>query len=176
MRDYRHNWIVLVAALALIGCGEDGTGTGGAGGTAGTGGTAGAGGSAGMGGTGGAGGTANTAPEATIIDPASDSGTSNNDYVYDGFDDPSGLWYKDLTVEGLGEDAEDGTLSGGSLQWKTDQTSIQAEVLGIGTNPTFRLYSDDCFGTTHVITLEVTDSDGATTISEPRTIFIWTLC
>ncbi|MGB5703724.1 MAG: hypothetical protein WBM48_12970 [Polyangiales bacterium] len=39
-----------------------------------------------------------------------------------------------------------------------------------------RLYLDDCFGTTHVITLEVTDSDDETTVSEPRTLMIWTLC
>ena len=170
MKHYRRHLIALLAAVALVGCGEEATGSAGSGGM---GGTAGTGGSAGMGGTGG---TANTSPEATIIDPASDSGTSNNDYVYDGYDDGLGLWYKDLTVEGLGEDAEDGTLSGAALEWKTDQTGIQDELLGTGTNPTFRLYSDDCFGTTHVITLEVTDSNGATTVSAPRTIFIWTLC
>ncbi|MDH3483781.1 MAG: hypothetical protein OEM16_06090 [Myxococcales bacterium] len=87
-----------------------------------------------------------------------------------------GLWYKDVTVEGLGEDAEDGTLTGASLEWKTNQTGIQAELLGTGTNPILRLYSNVCTGTEHIIVLEVTDSDGATTISAPRTLFIWTLC
>jgi hypothetical protein len=53
---------------------------------------------------------------------------------------------------------------------------VQAEVIGTGENPTVRLYSNNCFGITHVITLEVTDSDGVTTTSEPRTLFIWTLC
>ena len=81
-----------------------------------------------------------------------------------------------MTLEGLGTDDEDGSLTGDSLVWKTDQTGVQAEVLGTGENPTVRLYSDDCFGTTHVITLEVTDSDGGTTVSEPRTLMIWTLC
>jgi hypothetical protein len=65
-----------------------------------------------------------------------------------------GLWYKDVTLEGRGIDDEDGMLTGDALVWKTDQTGVQAEVLGTGENPTVRLYSDDCFGTEHVITLE----------------------
>lgn len=81
-----------------------------------------------------------------------------------------------MTFEGLGADTEDGTLTGASLVWKTDQTAVQEEVLGTGTNPTLRLYSNNCFGITHIIVLEVTDGDGATTTSEPRTLFIWTLC
>jgi hypothetical protein len=119
---------------------------------------------------------ANSAPEATIVEPSMDSGSSNPDYAYDGYDDGMALWYKDVTLEGLGEDVEDGTLTGDALVWKTDQTELQAEVLGTGENPTVRLYSDDCFGTTHIITLEVTDSDDETTASEPRTLMIWTLC
>ena len=131
---------------------------------------------AGAGGAGGAGGSDNTPPEATIIDPDSDSGTSNPNYTYDGFDDGMQLWYLDLSVEGLGEDVEDGTLTGDSLIWKTNRTDIQPEVLGTGENPTIRLYSDDCFGAEHEIQLEATDSDAETTVSEPRTLFIWTLC
>lgn len=125
---------------------------------------------------GGTGGMANSPPEATIVEPASDSGTSNIDCVYDDFDSDLDLWYKDVTFEGLGADTEDGTLTGASLVWKTDQTGVQEEVLGTGTNPTLRLYSNNCFGITHTVVLEVTDGDGATTTSEPRTLFIWMLC
>lgn len=129
-----------------------------------------------MGGVGGAGGGTNSPPEASIVAPAADSGNSNPDYAYDGYDDDLALWYKDVTLEGLGTDDEDGSLTGDSLVWKTDQTEVQEAVLGTGENPTVRLYSDDCFGTTHVVTLEVTDSDDETTVSEPRTLMIWTLC
>jgi hypothetical protein len=87
-----------------------------------------------------------------------------------------GLWYLDVSVRGLGEDAEDGMLTGDSLIWTTNRTDIQSEVLGTGENPTITLYSDDCFGVEHEIRLEATDSDGETTVSEPRTLFIWTLC
>ena len=131
---------------------------------------------AGAGGEGGAGGSANTPPEATIIDPDSDSGIDNPNYTYDGFDADMQLWYLDLSVEGRGEDAEDGTLTGDSLVWKTNRTDIQPEVLGTGESPTIRLYSDECVGAEHEIRLEATDSDEETTVSEPRTLLIWTLC
>lgn len=177
--------VALVAAGALVGC-TDASSGGGAGGAAGSGGAAGMGGAGGVGGTagigggaggmGGVGGGANSPPEATIVEPSMDSGTNNADYAYDDFDSGMSLWYKDVTLEGLGTDEEDGTLTGDSLVWKTNQTGVQAEVLGTGENPTVRLYSDDCFGTTHVITLEVTDGDDETTASEPRTLMIWTLC
>lgn len=49
-------------------------------------------------------------------------------------------------------------------------------MLGTGENPTVRLYSDDCFGTKHIIVLEASDTDGQTTASETRRLFIWTLC
>lgn len=180
--------LLIVTAFVAASCSDDsnggGTGgtagSGGTGGTAGVGGMGGAGGAAGVGGIGGAGGTggmvSNTPPEATIIAPASDSGTDNPSYVYDGFDSTLGLWYLDVDLEGMGSDAEDGVLTGTSLLWKTNQTTIQPEELGTGTNLTVRLYSDDCFGVEHAITLEVTDSDGETTVSEPRLLFIWTLC
>ena len=100
----------------------------------------------------------------------------NPSYAYDDFDDAFGLWYKDIELEGTGVDAEDGTLTGASLAWTTNQTGIQPAELGSGTNLTVRLYSDDCFGVEHVITLTVTDSEGLMTMSEPRRIFIWTLC
>lgn len=168
----------MMATLGCMACTDVGSpgGSAGMGGSAGIGGSGGMGGSAGMGGAGGMGGSDNTPPEASIVDPASDSGTDNSDYVYDGFDAGMALWYKDVTLEGLGTDAEDGTLTGAALEWKTNQTGIQNELLGTGTNPAVRLYSDECTGTEHIIVLEVTDSDGETTISEPRTLLIWTLC
>ena len=181
MKRYRPQLIALLAAGALVACGGGSTGSGGTGGTAGAGGTGGMGGAAGMGGTAGAGGTGgtggtNSPPEATIVAPASDSGTDNPDYVYDGFDSTLNLWYLDVTLEGLGTDAEDGTLTGAALVWKTNQTGVQNEVLGTGVNLTVRLYSDVCTGIEHVIQLEVTDSNGQTTTSLPRTLLIWTLC
>lgn len=183
--------LAFIAALAVAACSSDSNGEG-SGGTAGNGGAAGiggdggaagmagVGGAAGVGGIGGAagmGGTGgNTPPEATIVAPASDSGNNNSSYVYDDFDSDLGLWYLDVELEGMGSDAEDGTLTGSSLVWKTNQTTIQSEELGTGSNLTVRLYSDDCFGVEHEITLEATDSDGETTVSEPRRLFIWTLC
>lgn len=116
------------------------------------------------------------APEAIILSPASDSGPNDPEYAYTGYDSALGLWYTDIPVQGLGFDPEDGTLSGGSLVWKTNRTDIQAEVLGTGENLTIRLYSNDCFGVEHVIQLEVTDSDGQVSIPATRIITIWTLC
>ncbi|MFW2390689.1 MAG: hypothetical protein ACN4G0_20310 [Polyangiales bacterium] len=185
---YRPLLFALVAAVAVLACtdvppspgGTGGTGgtagDGGAGGTGGVGGSGGVGGMGAIGGVGGAGGTANTPPEATIVEPAADSGSSNLDYIYDGYDSDLELWYKDIELVGTGVDMEDGTLTGAALQWKTNQTEVQDESIGTGENPTVRLYSDDCFGTTHVITLEVTDGDGASTTSEPLTLMIWQLC
>lgn len=148
--------------------GDAGAGGGGVGGDAGAGGMGG-------GGTAGGGGS-NNAPEATIVTPASDSGVNDDIYAYDGFDDDLDLWYTDVDLEGVGQDEEDGTLSGSALVWKTNQTVLQEEVLGTGTNPTVRLYSDECFGVEHIIVLEVTDSEDETTSSSSRSIKIWTLC
>lgn len=169
-KQYRHYLIALVAAGALVAC-TDVAEPGGTAGSGGMGGDAGAGGG-GMGGGGGA----NVAPEATIVAPASDSGVNDEFYAYDAFDSDLDLWYTDVVLEGLGQDEEDGTLSGAALVWKTNRTDIQEEMLGTGTNPTVRLYSDECTGVEHVITLEATDSDDETTSSAPRSIRIWTLC
>ncbi|MGB5351935.1 MAG: hypothetical protein WBN10_20160 [Polyangiales bacterium] len=175
-KPYRHYLFALVAAVTLVACtdvGETGgtAGGGGMGGGAGEGG----GGMGGMGGMGGDGGT-NTSPEATIVAPASDSGVNDEVYAYDGFDSDLGLWYTDVDLEGLGQDEEDGMLSGDALVWKTNRTDLQEELLGTGTNPTVRLYSDECVGVEHIIRLEATDSDDAATTSAPRSIRIWTLC
>lgn len=162
---------LLALALGIAGCGNGGGDRedGGTGGTPGDSGTDAASDAS-------ADASSNTPPQATIIAPATDSGTNNNAYAYDGRDDDLGLWYKDVIFEGMGTDVEDGALTGASLEWKTDRSSVQTELLGTGANLTVRLYSNVCEGTTHVIRLEATDSDGNTTASDPRTLTIWTLC
>ena len=119
--------------------------------------------------------TANRPPVAQITQPATDSGTNDNEFMYDGYDETKGMWYKDVQLEGLGTDAEDGNLTASSLVWTTDQTELQAAELGTGQNLTARLYSNECFGTSHMISLTVTDSDGNNQ-TETRRITIWTLC
>ena len=118
---------------------------------------------------------ANDPPTAEITTPPSDSGTNDSEYVYDDFDDSEGMWYSDVELVGSALDAEDGALSGSSLVWTTDRSDLQDESLGTGSNLTVRLYSDDCFGVWHEITLTATDSGGETA-SDVRRIFIWTVC
>ena len=117
----------------------------------------------------------NDAPVAQITEPAADTGTSNPDFAYDGYDDEKDMWYKDVTLTGSATDTEDGTLTGSALVWQTNQSSLQSSILGTGNSINVRLYSDNCFGTMHEITLSVTDSDGNTR-SVIRRIHIWTLC
>ncbi|MBT8451387.1 MAG: hypothetical protein KJO40_05400 [Deltaproteobacteria bacterium] len=114
-------------------------------------------------------------PSVTILEPSVDSESSEDQYAYDGFDDVRGQWYTDVLFVGTGEDFEDGTLSGSSLQWSTNRTDVQDGTLGEGRNATVRLYSDSCFGTWHDVTLTATDSDGNER-SAIRRIFVWTLC
>lgn len=116
------------------------------------------------------------APTGNIISPATNSGVDNPAYAYDGFDEARGMWFKDVVVEAVASDIEDGALSGASIVWKTNQTGVQAEVLGTGARLTVRLYSNSCFGTEHVITAEAIDSDGNRTALGARRILIWTLC
>lgn len=116
-----------------------------------------------------------TPPTVEIIDPATDSGANDDEFAYDGFDDAKDMWYTDVILSGTASDAEDGDLSGSSLVWTTNQTSLQDAMLGTGSKITVRLYSNSCFGTEHAISLTATDSDGnvRTVI---RRINIWTLC
>lgn len=79
--------------------------------------------------------------------------------AYDGYDERG--WYKDLVLAGDAQDQEDGPLSGKSLIWTTDQTSIQAGELGGGAKISVRLYSSACQGVTHTLTLTAVDSQGA---------------
>jgi hypothetical protein len=110
------------------------------------------------------------APTVTIVSPATGSS-----FFYDGYDNARGLWYTDLAVVGRATDPEDGTLTGGSLVWTTNQTGIQSPTIGTGTNPTVRIYSNDCFGTTHTIRLTATDSAGHS-VSTTITVTIYTVC
>jgi LysM repeat protein len=85
---------------------------------------------------------------------------------YDGYDEIG--WYKDLVLTGSAQDLEDGALSGESLVWTTDQTSIQAGELGRGAEISTRLYSSVCRGVTHTITLLAVDSQGARSVDVRR--------
>lgn len=114
-----------------------------------------------------------TPPELTITAPAEDA-TNDAGPMYDGYDDAMGLWYYDVTLTAEAIDAEDGDLST-SIVWSTDQEAIQQAELGTGAEVSVRLYSDDCFGTLHVITATVTDADGNTT-DAMRLLNIWELC
>ena len=117
----------------------------------------------------------NTAPDVEITTPGADIESSDPAYTYDGYDDALGLWYKDVLLEGSATDAEDGTLSDSDLVWETDRTDLQDAALGSGGSLLVRLYSDDCFGVSHNITLTATDSEGASR-DAVREVFIWTLC
>lgn len=114
-------------------------------------------------------------PTVTITTPAEDTGTDDPEYVYDGYDDALDMWYTDVLLEGEATDPEDGALTGDSLKWTTNRTDLQAADLGTGESLTVRLYSNECFGVWHEITLSATDSD-RNTRPAVRRIFIWTLC
>jgi hypothetical protein len=94
---------------------------------------------------------------------------------YDGYDSNLGLWYKDIDLAGNAVDPEDGVLGQQALVWTTNLGDIQEPVLGFGPKINTRLYSDQCTGVTHVITLIATDTEGNQS-SDVRTITIWTLC
>ncbi len=98
--------------------------------------------------------TSNKPPSLQITNPRGDI-----QVIYDGYDKVG--WYKDLVLTGSAKDPEDGALSGDSLVWTTDQTSIQAGELGRGTKISARLYSNVCRGVTHTITLLGVDSQGS---------------
>ena len=114
-----------------------------------------------------------TVPELSITSPGMDL-EGDQGQVYDGYDDELELWFADVELAGTATDIEDGDL-GAEIVWSTDQTDLQAAELGAGASVAVRLYSDDCFGTTHTITATVTDSDG-NEVSEPRVVNIWTVC
>ena len=111
-------------------------------------------------------------PQVFITSPAA----ANVSLIYDGYDAERGLWYADIALAGRGTDPEDGALPDSSLVWKTDRSDLQDELLDTGQSTTVRLYSNDCFGVTHQIRLEASDSDGNQAEPVTRTIHISTLC
>ena len=114
-------------------------------------------------------------PTVTITRPAEDTATNDPDFQHDGFDTDLEMWFKDVELEGEAIDPEDGVLTGDSLVWTTDRSDLQAAELGTGTALTVRLYSDECTGAWHEVTLTATDSDGNAR-SAVRLIRIWQLC
>jgi len=83
--------------------------------------------------------TTNTDPTANITSPSGGSSYTEGETI---------------TFSGTGSDTEDGTLTGSSLVWTS---SIDAQ---IGTGTSFR--RNDMTAGTHTITLNATDSNGAT--------------
>ena len=96
-------------------------------------------------------------------------------FFYTGFDEALNMWYADVNFTGTALDPEDGTLSGAALVWTTDQTALQAPLLGTGSAITGRLYSNVCSGVTHNVTLEATDSFGNVRSALVR-VGIYTIC
>ena len=111
----------------------------------------------------------NQPPAVTITTPASDI-----ELTYDGRDEVRGQWYADVPLVGSATDPEDGVLTGADLVWTTDYAE-QPPLLGTGTNLTARLYSTNCTGVTHTITLTATDEDGNVRTAVVR-IRIWSIC
>ncbi|MBM3190061.1 MAG: hypothetical protein FJZ90_15235, partial [Chloroflexi bacterium] len=115
-------------------------------------------------------------PTVRIVYPAADIAHGNNNYAYDGYDAERRLWYKDVTLVAEATDPDDGPLGGSSVVWMTDRTDIHGDpILGEGSRVTVRLYSNECEGVGHVITVIATDSSGRSARAQ-RAIDIWTLC
>lgn len=111
----------------------------------------------------------NQPPTVAITAPSSDI-----DRNYDGFDEGRDQWYADILFVGSASDPEDGALTGDALVWTTDYGG-QSPILGTGTNVTARLYSSECTGVTHTITLTARDSAGNVRTAVVR-VRIWTIC
>ncbi|WP_437648665.1 S8 family serine peptidase [Sorangium sp. So ce362] len=112
------------------------------------------------------------APVASIVTPAGDLELDS----WDGYDRERSRWFKDVTLVGSTTDTEDGPLSGEGLVWTTDRITEQPAELGIGNSVIARLYSGECVGDTHRITLQAIDSGGNRSAPVTRTVKIWQLC
>ena len=75
--------------------------------------------------------------------------------------DPNPPFFAEITLEGIGDDPEDGALGGGDLIWTTD-SDLQSPILGVGEQPLVRLMVEQCSTTVHTVTLTTTDSAGQT--------------
>jgi hypothetical protein len=111
-------------------------------------------------------------PDVDITDPSEDVILF---YDEDGYDEVREQWFATVTLSGTASDPEDGPLTGSSLIWTTDRSDIQTTLLGTGASITVRLYSSNCEGSLHTITLTATDSYGNVRQSTV-TIFIYTIC
>jgi len=106
-------------------------------------------------------------PVVTII-----SAKVNSSYTYDGYDEKLGLAYTYITLDGSAIDPEDGILTSFSLIWSTDRSDIyQYTLLGMGNSVRAILYSNNCAGAWHTITLTATDSKGQVAFASVK-IFI----
>src|SRR3970282_1621047 len=77
----------------------------------------------------------NEPPRVEIISPQADV-----TLIYDGFEGE--IWFKDLLLQGVAEDAEDGLLDGASLVWTTNQSALQPAELGAGAEIQTTLFSE----------------------------------
>jgi len=110
-----------------------------------------------------------------ITQPLADTGCGDPGYEIDGYDSARGMWYTDVVLEGKAWDVDDGELPDRQLEWRTDRTDIQTALLGAGKSITVRLYSNNCPGVWHSITLKATDNSGNIRYAVRR-ICIWQIC
>jgi hypothetical protein len=113
-------------------------------------------------------------PTVAITVPTADTPPHEDGYEIQGFDAAHGMWYVDVVLEGHAEVPGLGPLEGGRLVWTTNQTGIQASVLGTGTRITARLFTDRCEGRWHDVRLTASSDD--TERSALRRIHIWSVC
>ena len=112
----------------------------------------------------------NYPPVVTIADPPPDSR-----YIPLDYDEKLGR-YITVVFRGGASDPEDGVLQGSSLIWTSDRPDIYGNLtLGRGAEVAAILYTNDCNGAWHTITLTAIDKDGNLAIAE-RKIFISADC
>jgi LysM repeat protein len=108
-------------------------------------------------------------PVVTII-----SATVSSRYAYD---QKLGLWYTYVGLEGNASDPEDGVLPDSSLIWSTDRTDIHRnQFLGTGGSIETVVYSNNCTGVWHTITLTAIDSKGNAAVASVRIFIGSSLC